>query len=461
VCARRAEGRANRARASWCGQARPPSPAPPSSSVNNVRTLQLVKPAIETMAASTQCTNVECNPLHSRLRAAPHVLVVLMLTCHLPAAISGHDSAAIINSTCSRAISVYAMQKTGSTFLARFLREIAVRHKLCRVFQNVKEYKCESTLYVDCPRTQLHRKTVSLQRTFTTATGVAAAGSRRPVGGNPWCHRERRQQMFQAANDWLRSTDVTVKYRYNESLTWLLSPHGFLRGPLRQLYLEYTDDAIPFYPGFDNRIVVHTRHPVEMMVSAFHCIANASVCPIRTKQLGLPLNDTVSSLDDFVLQGLRRRGSTPQLILQRNLAISEFMRRFPSSDLVGRRRPGHCEAARLLHSKYELMVTDFGAWAKQILEHVIAGVGQRKALLRTLEQQYRNEFVPATGATALQIGHKVTLRHGANLAKLRGSTIERLKSEVRLASLLQELGYDYQMPRMSRDRGRLLQGDSL
>ena len=158
------------------------------------------------------------------------------------------------------------------------------------------------------------------------------------------------------------------------------------------------------------------------------------------------MNDTVSSLDDFVLQGLQRRGSTPQLILQRNLAITDFMRRFPTSDLVTGRRSDSCQSARLLHSKYELMVTDFGAWAQQILEHVISGAGQRKALLRTLESQYKNEFVPATGATALQIGHKVTLRHGANLAKLRGTTIERLKREVRLASLLQELGYDYRMP---------------
>ena len=404
------------------------------------------------MTSDAQRTNVESNATRPRLRASPHALVAIIFMCHQPATVSGHDAAKGTNSTCSRAISVYAMQKTGSTFLARFLREIAVRHKLCRVFQNVKEYKCESTIYVDCPRTQLHRKTVSLQKTFTTATGVAAAGSRRPVGGNPWCHRERRWQMFQAANDWLRSTDVTVQYRYNKSLTWLLSPHGFLRGPLRQLYLEHTDDSVPFYPGFDNRIVVHTRHPVEMMVSAFHCIANASVCPIRTKHLGLPMNDTVSSLDDFVLQGLQRRGSTPQLILQRNLAITDFMRRFPTSDLVTGRRSDSCQSARLLHSKYELMVTDFGAWAQQILEHVISGAGQRKALLRTLESQYKNEFVPATGATALQIGHKVTLRHGANLAKLRGTTIERLKREVRLASLLQELGYDYRMPLPRSDR---------
>ena len=49
--------------------------------------------------------------------------------------------------------------------------------------------------------------------------GAACARRRRPVGGNAWCYRALRQQMFRRANDWLRSTDVTVRYRYNRSLT--------------------------------------------------------------------------------------------------------------------------------------------------------------------------------------------------------------------------------------------------
>ena len=112
--------------------------------------------------------------------------------------------------------------------------------------------------------------------------------------------------MYQQANDWLRETEVTVKYRYNRSLTWLLSANGFARGPLRQLYNEHSIGAVPFFKGYNNVFIVHTRHPVEMMVSAYNCIANSSVCPVRSKFLGthVPKNDTVRSLDDFVLQGI-------------------------------------------------------------------------------------------------------------------------------------------------------------
>ena len=128
---------------------------------------------------------------------------------------------------CSKAVSIYAMQKTGSTFLGRFSREIALHRKMCRTYQNNKEYVCQATLYVDCPRNDRHRKSVSLERGFSTQLPPSTPGRK--------CNSTLRGQLFKDANNWLRSTDVTVKYRYNKSLTWLLEADGFLRGPLRQV----------------------------------------------------------------------------------------------------------------------------------------------------------------------------------------------------------------------------------
>lgn len=171
--------------------------------------------------------------------------------------------------SCPRAVSLYALQKSGVSFLARFSHDVAVRLKMCHIFQLVKEHKCEATIQVDCPRTQHHRKTVNLQRSFA------------PLPRGSACDKTYQRQMLDQGNRWLRSTEVNVHYRYNRSMAWLLSPHGFLRGPVRQLYLEYATVSVPAYPGFDHRIIVHTRHPVEMMVAAHSCFANVSICPIR------------------------------------------------------------------------------------------------------------------------------------------------------------------------------------
>ena len=257
-----------------------------------------------------------------------------------------------------------------------------------RIYQITKEFQCQTTVYIDCPRNKDHRKTVSLKQTFSTQLPEGARGGR--------CNSQLRYQMFKQGNDWIRSTDWSVPYRYNKSVDWLLSEEGFSRGPLRQLYVEHTDNAVPAYPGYHNVIIVHTRHPVEMMVSAYHCIANPSVCPVRSKFLGphVPINDTISNVDDFVLQGLRRPGSTPYAILQRNLQIMQFMRGFASSDLAKAGRMKGCAPPTLLHSKYELMVTKFSTWAKQILDVFIEGKGQRRTLLATLVAQYKNDFVP-------------------------------------------------------------------
>ena len=220
-----------------------------------------------------------------------------------------------------------------------------------------------------------------------------------------------------------------------------MAKDGFVRGPLRQLYMEHTDNAVPRFPGYANVIIVHTRHPVEMMVSAYHCIANPKVCPVRSKLLGahVPRNDTIRSLDDFVLSGIRRPGSTPHTILRRNQAITRFMDTFIHTGLGGSpisSNARHCSRPTLLHSKYEFMVSNFSAWVSQMLEHMVAGRGQRKTLLRTLVAQYRDEFIPDGK-------HKHALLTGSNIAKLKGKTIGHLVRIDELKQLLDRLGYDW------------------
>jgi len=321
------------------------------------------------------------------------------------------------------------MQKTGSTFLSHFSRDIALHRKMCRVYQNTKEYVCTTTMYVDCPRNNVHRKTVSLVESFSTQLPETHHGQR--------CNQSLRQQMFGEANDWLRSTDVTVKFRYNRSLTWLLSAEGFVRTS-RQLHVEHTDGVVPGFPGYHNVIIVHTRHPVEMMVSAYNCIANPTVCPVRSKFLGshVPKNDTIRSLDEFVLSGIRRPGSTPHAIVQRNFALTRFLQDFDSSALRARSQAPGCAQTEVWHSKYELMVTNFSVWATQLLERMVTPKGQRRALLASLVAQYQNDFVPDGK-------HKKSLVAGSNMAKLRPTTLRVLTQDQRIGSLLREMGYGW------------------
>ena len=150
----------------------------------------------------------------------------------------------------------------------------------------------------------------------------------------------------------------------------------------------------------------------------------------------VPKNDTIESVDHFVLAGLRRQGSTPYSIMQRNAAISRFMKSFRTSPIVSAHDMGRCPTATLVHSKYEAMVTNFSSWAWEMLEHMVAGKGQRRSLHSSLYEQYKNDFVP-NGK------HKHTLLIGANLAKLKPNTIRQLQQDAALDSLLQGLGYDW------------------
>ena len=207
------------------------------------------------------------------------------------------------HSLCPKAVSLYAMQKTGSTFLGLFSRSVALRQHMCKVYQNTKEFVCETVSYIDCPRNALHRKSVHLERAFSPPPqhqGSLGISVRRtwdcgepelvgPKGRAQWrckpdagvqpgggelrrrCNNELRHEMFAAANGWLRSTATTARYRYNYSLSELLSSSGFVRGPMRQLYTEADARAVPWFGGYHNVVIVHTR-----------CARCHRTCPIHT-----------------------------------------------------------------------------------------------------------------------------------------------------------------------------------
>lgn len=367
------------------------------------------------------------------------------------------------------------MPKTGSTFLGRFSRDLALRQQMCKVNQYTKEFVCETVSYVDCPRNELHRKSVHLERAFYRPAAdlsqhagpdatfgawdcgvpekidrqwrcTRAVGASKPTYAHR-CGNALRRQMFIAANEWLRTTERHVdKYRYNFTLHALLESRGFVRGPLRQLNTEFDAGAVPYFRGFANVIIVHTRHPVEMMVSVFFCIADPKVCPVRAKFLGnhVPVNDTISSLDKFVLAGVRQQGSTPWHIVERSERLAQFMRAFRADwqraveGAPGERLRAGCAAPMLIHSKYEDMVSGFSAWAQRLIGPLM-GVTQpskQRGVLATLLARYQNDFVPDGK-------HKHTLTKGANIAKLKRSTVRHLMRQRRLRSLLSDLSYDW------------------
>ena len=299
------------------------------------------------------------------------------------------------------------------------------------------------------------------------------------------CDDGLRHQLFVAANEWLRIGNVTGQYRYNFSLSSLLSARGFVRGPLRLLSTEYTARAVPYFTGYHNVIIVHTRcartpaqdaeqsrpprrfhvsahcgeelqrprlrprcvrHPVEMMVSVFYCIADPKVCPVRSKFLGnhVPVNDTLSSLDKFVLTGIRREGSTPYLILQRSEMLAQFITDFRvnwRTTTEGGQHTGDrgCGAPVLVHSKYEDMVSNYSTWARLLVGPLTGDAdrpAQQQGLLTTLLERYKNDFVPDGK-------HKHTLKMGGNIAKLKRSTVRHLVRNRRVRATLDKLAYDW------------------
>ena len=253
------------------------------------------------------------------------------------------------------------MQKTGSSFLASFLKDVARRQQMCKVYQYIKEFVCEGTMYIDCPRSSAqHRKSVALQREFAVPL----------ASGRASCDAAKRRELFTNTNDWLRSRAPGARQgRHGEPA----QPVGG-GAPRRRLhpraappaYTEYDVHAVPAFGSFHNVIVVHTRHPVEMMVSAYFCIADPKVCPVRKKHLGshVPKNDTIASLDEFVLAGLDRPGATPHTIMSRSRRVAQFMTDFRArgraaldggsgggdgGGLLGVVPPDGCPAAEVVH----------------------------------------------------------------------------------------------------------------
>ena len=173
---------------------------------------------------------------------------------------------------CPLAVSIYAMPKTGSTFLGRFGHDVAMRQRMCKVQQNTKEYICETISHVDCPRNGMHRKSVRRSRAFALPLPLRSGGaladwdcgvpqkvnqhlmtcSRSAAGGGSSiqprlrCNTRTRHDMWLAANTWLAANSVCGLCSHsaeqeplsgsgNFTMRQLLSAAGFIRGPLRQV----------------------------------------------------------------------------------------------------------------------------------------------------------------------------------------------------------------------------------
>ena len=118
-------------------------------------------------------------------------------------------------------------------------------------------------------------------------------------------------------------------------------------------------------------------------------------------------------------------------------------------------------AVRLLESRYEQMVGNFGGWLQQLLGALPLPPAARRELQASLLADFRDEFTATDG------GHKHALfagarlhgpqapppanrpltvgrgAAGANLAKLRPDTVATLRGMPRIARVVSELGYGW------------------
>ena len=179
---------------------------------------------------------------------------------------------------------------------------------------------------------------------------------------------------------------------------------------------------------------------------------------MRAKFLGshVPVNDSLASLDEFLLRGVGRVGSTPYQIMRRSRTITRFMADFRRTRglgvLDGARAGKGCQAPLLLHSKYEVMVTDFSGWARTLLAALMSGspASKVRGMHTTLVQWHQASF-KTDGK------HKHGMFTGANIAKLKQSTVQTLVQHAELQEVLRGLAYDW----FGFDRGRATSNPNL
>lgn len=112
------------------------------------------------------------------------------------------------------------------------------------------------------------------------------------------------------------------------------------------------------------------------------------------------------------------------------------------TDVRGARSPDHVQRPLVVLSRYEAMTADFDVWFKALLDTLpdgmVARAASRTQIHRAMLALFRKDFV-ADGR------HRHSLVPGSNLARLLPASLHRLQGHARLVSLVDRLGYDFQM----------------
>jgi hypothetical protein len=113
-----------------------------------------------------------------------------------------------------------------------------------------------------------------------------------------------------------------------------------------------------------------------------------------------------------------------------------------TEDVRGARSPDRVQRPLVVLSRYEAMTADFDVWFKALLDTLpdgmVARAASRTQIHRAMLALFRKDFV-ADGR------HRHSLVPGSNLARLLPASLHRLQGHARLVSLVDRLGYDFQM----------------
>jgi len=345
---------------------------------------------------------------------------------------------------CPVGLSVYALPKTGSSFLGRFLKSLSVFLQVCMVLELKSD--CGTLVRVGCPPEWGGRRSAPVSACVPRSEGCSwgwllsntqplddrccskgASEASHSLSGSAWrpgndssyieCSRRQLHSLWQTKR--LPGTHGTLRET--------LAAAGFVRGPMRQMAWSMDN----FLPELRSRriVVLHSRHPIEAMVSLYYCISDPAVCPIRQNVSTKPASASFG-LDHFLLEDLRgERSSHLNRLLVKYEVLANLWR-------VSRRSSS--AEALVVYSRYELLVEHFSGWLRHLLAALPLPPDSRRRLNERLSAQYQGEFVPDGK-------HKHSLRAGSNLARLKPGTLAALSQMPRLAAVMNTLNYSFEV----------------
>ena len=434
------------------------------------------------------------------------------------------------------ALHIVAPPKSGSTFLTTLLAALAEVTALCHV--KTTRYRCAHSLAVACGARHERRRAVHVSRLTPACCNIAAPTSTSDLLDEPLSATNRTRvsasasaAIFSAearcisssseaarAVQWLDSTPqrwpaaehATLNGTYTQSSRSLravmrvLSTRGYVLGPVRVLPIRQPIND-PLRPSGSASIaaalgalgalgpartamrsmIVHTRHPIETLVSHFFCVVHAHVCPRRhaLKSAATPATlstpyaangANLTAADGAAIAAfLHAELNGPQTTSVNSLVhrlerisqiISESDRVFfldhraprPSTMADGRHHQHEKEHRSLVVgvSRYEHMVSEFGGWLSALVGHVLPrlppvprahdaddgrGGHDEQAIVATLRARFERSFVPDGQ-------HRHALMPGANLRMLPPHAVASLGGDARVAALLRRLGYSAWSP---------------